>query len=473
MLEIICPTSYRAERQYIVSLLMDEFWNIDYRLSWSDEFDGNTIFRSDGHSILLRDGLFRVPEAHWLTGSSLPRTPLERYVFSRDFPELAWLASCPLLYMADELQEPVHIKENSIAFNFDILGSCFFMLTRYEEMVDKTRDGHGRFPAMASLAYKEGFLERPVVNEYLEVLWAAIHRLFPLLQRKKREFRLIPTHDIDHPFGMTYESVAQVLRHLGGDVLYRRGIAAVRKRLLDLWELHFRRNAYVQRKKETYTFLYQISRKYKLRDMYFFMNSKCSQLDGNYLVDEPEVKMLLREIHSEGHAVGLHPSYISYLDKKEILRETVHANQVLSECGLPLLAGARQHYLRWSNPETWQNYEDVGLPIDSSLGFADWVGFRCGICYEYPVFNLRSRKQLRLREKPLIVMDGTLTDYMHLSESDAKEKVLSLAQECMRYSGDFVFLWHNTMLDDGFERAFYQDVIERIFETNERCTGCG
>lgn len=43
---------------------------------------------------------------------------------------------------------------------------------------------HDRFPATASLAYRAGFLDRPQIDEYLEILWAAMRRLWPGLQRK-------------------------------------------------------------------------------------------------------------------------------------------------------------------------------------------------------------------------------------------------------------------------------------------------
>lgn len=48
------------------------------------------------------------------------------------------------------------------------------MIARYEEVllwdrVDK--DLYGRFPSSESLAYKEGFLDIPIVNEYIEWLW--------------------------------------------------------------------------------------------------------------------------------------------------------------------------------------------------------------------------------------------------------------------------------------------------------------
>ena len=463
MLEIICPTTYPAERYYILDLLLREFWGLEYRLSKSDKTKDKTLFRRGASTLIIHDGLFRTPNAVWLRKDSLPTIPLKQWNVAKDFSELSWILPCPVIYTAGILDYPVMIGADTIEFDVDILGTIFFMLTRYEEIVNTTRDRHGRFPAVASLAYRADFLGRPLANEYMEIMWAAMSRLFPDLRRKQRKFRLILTHDVDHPFGMMYESYAQVLRHLMGDLLRRKSLAAAIRRIQDVWDIIFHKDAYIDYKKETYSFLYQISRKYRLKDIFFFMNSRRSYLDGNYLVSEPEVQTLLREIHKEGHFVGLHPSYLSFEDKAEILKETVHANQLFQENGLPPVEGGRQHYLRWANPDTWQSYEDAGIPSDSSLGYADQVGFRCGICYEYPVFNLLSRCKLHLRERPLIVMDVTLTDYMHLSKTEAMKKVLTLARECMRYSGDFVVLWHNTTLNHQSNRVFYTEMIERIF----------
>ena len=62
------------------------------------------------------------------------------------------------------------------------------MLTRYEEVVNndplRILDAHERFPATASIAYKENFLHRPVVNEYFEILWYCIKELVPHLEKK-------------------------------------------------------------------------------------------------------------------------------------------------------------------------------------------------------------------------------------------------------------------------------------------------
>ena len=76
--------------------------------------------------------------------------------------------------------------------------------------------------------------------------------------------------------------------------------------------------------------------------------------------------------------------------------------------------GGRQHYLRWENPSTWENWEGAGLDYDSTVGFAD-RRLPLGTSHEFAAFHLRRRRPLRLRERPLLVMDRTLFDYMGLS----------------------------------------------------------
>ena len=115
---------------------------------------------------------------------------------------------------------------------------------------------------------------------------------------------------------------------------------------------------------------------------------------------------------------------------------------------------------------TWQAYEFAGLNMDSTLTFAGHVGFRCGVCYPYTVYDVVNRKPLNVKEMPLIVMDGTLFEYMRLSQDEALEVCKKLSQRCRRYNGDFVFLWHNTMLYDEGNRAFYARLLECIVDGN-------
>jgi hypothetical protein len=94
---------------------------------------------------------------------------------------------------------------------------------------------------------------------------------------------------------------------------------------------------------------------------------------------------------------------------------------VLDEEGIaqPLLGG-RQHYLRWETPTTVRLWDANGLDYDITLSYADRPGFRCGTCFEYPMFDSVEQRALKLRQRPLIVMECSVIAerYLGLGYSD-------------------------------------------------------
>ena len=106
--------------------------------------------------------------------------------------------------------------------------------------------------------------------------------------------------------------------------------------------------------------------------------------------------------------------------------------------------------------------EECGIKLDLSLSFADHAGFRCGVCYEYPLFDLLSGRKLTLREKPLVVMECSVIDarYMGLGTGEKSfEFIKSLMDTVALFDGDFVLLWHNQRFEDNAETKLYSDLL--------------
>ena len=123
--------------------------------------------------------------------------------------------------------------------------------------------------------------------------------------------------------------------------------------------------------------------------------------------------------------------------------------------------GGRMHYLRWSHPITLYGWENAGMSYDSTLSYADYAGFRCGTCFEYPAFDPIENKLLNLRIRPLIAMDVTVRKYMGLELSrDAFEMFERLKSACKVVNGTFTLLWHNNQLETAQEREFYNSLLE-------------
>ena len=50
---------------------------------------------------------------------------------------------------------------------------------------------------------------------------------------------------------------------------------------------------------------------------------------------------------------------------------------------------SRQHFLRLSIPETYQNLIDLDIEEDYTMGYAKYAGFRASTCTPFYFFDLR------------------------------------------------------------------------------------
>ena len=458
MLRIRHPRSWEAERRYAIDVLVGEFLGLDHSLEVGSTDVTEIMLEggSPGRRLLVADDLFARPEDEHLTEATLPSAPLPTLDLRRAGVQAAFVSpNLPIVY-GRPLEDASYMRESGdgaeLNVDVDLFGATFFFLSRYEEAVSGQRDEHDRFPSSASIATRAGLLERPIVNEYAELLWWALNRLWPGLERRRREFRIVLSHDVDWPFSRGV-GVSTLLRSTAADLLVRRepGLALRRARSYAVRGTRGQ-NADVH---NTFDWLMDISEAAGLRGSFNFIAGRSgSRLDGAYSIEEPWIRNLLRRIRRRGHEIGLHPSYHSFSDPEQIRVEAQRLRRACEEEGIEQAEyGGRQHFLRWENPTTWQGWEDAGLSYDSTLGYSDRVGFRCGTCFEYPVFNVRTRRPLRLRERPLIVMEQAALD-LH-RPSDALAEIDELKRRCRLFGGDFTLLWHNSRLLSRTERAAY------------------
>jgi len=457
------PPGCKEERNYAFEVIFGQFLGLSYECR---EIPGDVVRvqlanAPEAGSLLWPDIFFQKYYNKQFTSALLPSKPLSLWNVVRDLPEAKVTNSViPIIYGKPlESGKWFEHKGNTIRLGLDITGSVFFMLTRFEEIVVPDRDKHGRFPAHASLAYQEGFLERPIVDEYVEILWACMQRLWPGLRRKERSYQVHLSHDVDHPLSAANKPWVKVLRGIGGDLLKRKNLRLAYRRFMAKYSNDPDIDPF-----NTFDFIMDMSEQHGLKSSFYFKAASTNdQFDENYALDSPWIQGLLQRIHERGHEIGLHTSYEAYRDPLQIRSEFGTFLSVMEKLGIRQKKwGGRQHYLRFEVPTTWQAWEDVGLDYDATVGFADHVGFRCGTCHEYPVFNLKTRRILRLREHPLIAMDTTLLNYMSLRPEQVIEKIERLSNICRRYGGTFSLLWHNTSLIQSWETQLYLEILRVI-----------
>jgi len=414
-----------------------------------------------GKELIVADQLFQTAPSEWLTSASLPQRPLPRWQVPPPLESRLVDRGLPIIYGREVSGGGYHSIgiDGKLRLGLDVFGSAFFMLTRYEELVNPVRDLRDRFPAHASLAFLEGFLTRPIVNEYLEVLWWGLSILWPRLVRRGRSFTIRPTHDVDRPLSVSGIGPLRLAKITAGDLVRRRSARLAAHRIRAAVEAAF--GHYDGDPNNTFDLIMDFSERKGLKSAFYFIaGHTAGRVDGEYTLQNPWIRQLLRKISDREHEIGLHPSYHTFRDVEQLKREFENLLRATGEGGIRQnVWGGRQHYLRWQVPITWEAWESAGLHYDSSLSFADHAGFRCGVCYEYPVFSLGASRELDLTERPLIVMEQSVLEYMKLAGAEAYAMISLLKERCRMFGGDFTILWHNNSLLTEGALELYEAVL--------------
>ncbi|MEL6123418.1 MAG: hypothetical protein AAFR14_06820, partial [Bacteroidota bacterium] len=104
----------------------------------------------------------------------------------------------PVFFMAEEWVD--------VDYRHDVFAMIFYLLSRYEEYGDTTKDSHGRFPSHASLAHQHDFLKMPLVDLWIQRLYSDIQdRLSNRRMTPKGRPHSYPSIDIDMPLAFKYK----------------------------------------------------------------------------------------------------------------------------------------------------------------------------------------------------------------------------------------------------------------------------
>jgi hypothetical protein len=462
MLKILHPPQHIKERKYIYQVMFGDWLGLEY-VSAIHPYKTTRIELTSPQvesSVTIRDVFLQCPEDAWLTQQSLPEEKFDHWIPPVGIKTVG--DPLPVIF-GEKLTNGQYlaIHDGRIEIGIDIFGSSFFMLSRYEELVKTARDRFDRFPARESAAYAGEFLNRPIVNEYLEVLWWALSRSFPLLDRKRRTYNLHLTHDVDIPFSIVDKTPGRLLRSMGGAIIHSNfktdGMKAASK-MAKAWL-----GSYELDPNNCFDFMMDSAEKVgQVSTFNFICGRSHREFDPTYNINSRPIRKLIAHIRDRGHLIGFHGSFNSYKSAAMIKKEHAALARVAEKENVQQAVwGGRQHYLRWSGPLTWRIWNETGFSYDSTLGFAERAGFRCGTCYEYRVFDLQRRTVLNLVEIPLLVMDITLwsPQYMGLSPDKAFDIVGKIIQMCRSFNGKFTLLWHNNQLLNNVHRGLFLEIL--------------
>lgn len=440
MLQILVPNNNHSERAYTLKILFKEFLALKYELIWGEQND--YILTFSDKTIIIRDHFFSLfpHNLSYLCKEAIPT-------------KVSWDSthSIPFLYGTNSID----FQHNSIICDADIFGASFFMLSRFEEHVLTEKDQFDRFDENQSLSIKESFSHIPIVNEYALLLQKFLAQLkYPITSTKS--FSILLTHDVDYlqfynKFSVFFQRFYKCIFKYHNYPQAYKEIRSYFTFLLD--SKHDPYNSFDE--------LMQTSKQYGLTSHFFFIASNASPYDQDYQLHSKQVQNLLNNILEKGHKIGLHVGYDSFSNYQQICDEKASLTKFMSH---PTFS--RQHYLRFNITQTPRLLDMAGIQWDSSLGFSQNIGFRCGSCFSFSMFDILERKQLTIKQKPLLIMDTAFASLVQKdSQKHAKEKFFDIAKKVRQHNGELVILWHNSSVkQDKWPKLYslYKDLIETM-----------
>lgn len=331
---------------------------------------------------------------------------------------------------------------------FDIFAAIFFLLTRYEEYLPNAKDVYGRYAHTNALAFKEGFLHQPVINIWLEVLRKLLNEKEAECAVQQQQFSFVPTYDIDMAWSFKYKgfkrNAGAMLRHLSQGKfgqIYRR-IRVLSNKLPDPFD--------------AFEWMQALHQRYHLNPIYFFLVAhQTGKFDKNISVKSIPFQQLIKDVAMHNN-VGLHPSWQSgdlqlLLKKEKGTLETISGKSINR---------SRQHFIRFTLPQTYRRLIDAGIRHDYSMGYGSINGFRASIATPFFWYDLQQETETQLMVHPFCFMDATAFYQLHMTPQDAAKELQHYTETVKSVNGTLYTIWHNNFLGTDPEFEGWKEMYE-------------
>ena len=331
---------------------------------------------------------------------------------------------------------------------FDLLSAVFYLLSRYEEYLPFEPDKHGRYPVSGSILQQQGWLERPLADQWIAALRHMLQQSgIPCL---KPAFGYRCTYDIDIAWSYLHKGWE---RGLGGlaKALKEGRLAQARERL-QTW-LGARPDPYF-----AFDHMQQLHQRLGIQPVYFILAAlRSTAFDKNIHPNQPAMRQLIKRLAAEG-LVGQHPSY--YADKTVMLAE----QQALESITGKPVQHSRQHYIRMQLPATYRLLAESGIQEDYSMGYGTALGFRAGTGQSFWWYDLEREAAEPLRLHPFCFMDTTARFEAGLSAPQAFERLRAMQAQLQAAGSTLTTVMHNFSLGSSAEWTGWPEAYETFLE---------
>ena len=358
---------------------------------------------------------------------------------------------------------PIFFQTGGKEVPFDLFSASFYLISRYEEYLEKERDRHGRYPAEKSLAFRYGFLDQPVVDQWAVRLQKILQDKYPELVFDPPNFWFVPTIDVDNVFAFRHKGPLINGYRLLKDLLGGKAEKA-----------KYRLSVILRKEEDPFFNLKEIASLHQdtgTLPVFFFHCGCYGRYDKKTFLPSCQYRNAKKNI-SRDFTVGLHPSYHAAFSTMQFKIE----RKVMDSCMFDgNVVHNRFHYLRFRVPESYRMLSREKILHDWSMGYSTHSGFRAGTSFPFHFYDLNNEEIQDLTIHPFAVMDKTLKADLRLNEEESRLYILDFAQKVKAVNGVFVTIFHNENLTDAFLwkgwKEMYHSLLKEISVSEQKLNG--
>ena len=376
--------------------------------------------------------------------------PSQKVVFSNVLPQYDTLIANQYtfgemyLYAFEQKRKPQQDFISDNHFHFDIFETIFFHISRFEEWFYQfgRSDEHGRMDARQQFLVKNNLHRKPVVDH---LIFGFLNAIGIETRPMKTTFRI--THDID--FIVKKNNLMGVVKSMGGAILKRQNIPAA----IRIWKNRGEKNPYD-------TFDWMLRKEENIEKVIYFLVGGKTRFDEPYDLHLRVFKKAIELCKERGYQIGIHPSYNTWKDEALLQKEWKKLEQAIGK----EIVLTRQHFLRFSFKDTPQIIQQLGFKEDSSLGYADRIGFRCGTGFAYRLYDFDHERAFDFLEVPLVFMDSALFAEADFQPEQIRKIWAAFLSE-NRFNTKITFNFHNSRFYDArIQNIPLRELYEGLFE---------
>ena len=368
-----------------------------------------------------------------------------------DISNVLFVKKIPCLF---PLKKQISISSSCRLLPFDLFAASFFFLSCWQEYAIKERDGKGRIQLKSAIQQKLGIIRTPIVNEYLKLFENYARSLWG----KQLEYKKMPgnsnlfitlSHDVDH-VDWTFSKYVKSLR------ANRREIDKSFSCFIDI-----AKNCCF--KKDIFYKLKEIEIEYGVLSTNYFLS--------DYNTEHKEfVSSFIRSLEDSGFEVGHH------ISDKSIFEGLLKEDRARFRNYEKKIYGERVHTLRYEVNDLFSQLENSDYCYDSSLLFAEDMGYRTGFTYPHYVYNPNEKKTFKIMTIPLNLMDTTLVEgkYLGLSDDKAFSELYSYFNRIIAYGGVFSVLFHHSFfwINSRSRLKNYENLLKYFMKSGAKIGAC-